>query len=180
MIESGQATSYLTSMLRGFKLEASDAMNVVDKLTKVDMAAATSAGDIAESLRQFAVSAQMSGVDIDQAIAMATTIMDVSQRDASSVGNALKTMIARYGNVKAGAFSSLSLENEGEDTGESLNDIEKVLNKIGISIRDSNLEFRDFDDVLEDIGDKWASLDTVSRGAVATALAGKKVLCQNI
>ena len=36
MIDSGQATEYLTSMLKGFKLEASDAMEVVDKLTKVD------------------------------------------------------------------------------------------------------------------------------------------------
>ena len=174
MIESGQATSYLTSMLKGFKLEASDAMSVVDKLTKVDMAAATSAGDIAESLRQFAVSAQMSGVDIDQAIAMATTIMDVSQRDASSVGNALKTMIARYGNVKAGKYSAMTTDGDEGDTGEALNDIEKVLSKVGIRMRETNLEFRDFDDILEELADKWSTIDDVSRNAIATALAGTR------
>ena len=37
MIEAGQATTYLTSMIKGFKLEAADAVNIVDKLTAVDM-----------------------------------------------------------------------------------------------------------------------------------------------
>ena len=152
MIDSGQATEYLTSMLKGFKLEASDAMEVVDKLTKVDMLAATSAGDIAASLQNFASTAQLSGVDIDEAIAMATTIMDVSQKGASTVGDALKTVLSRYGNVKPGVFSGMSLDSEGID--DSVNDIEKVLSKLGISIRESNLEFRDFSDVLEEIGEK--------------------------
>ena len=152
MIDSGQATEYLTSMLKGFKLEASDAMEVVDKLTKVDMLAATSAGDIAASLQNFASTAQLSGVDIDEAIAMATTIMDVSQKGASTVGDALKTVLSRYGNVKPGVFSGMSLDSEGID--DSVNDIEKVLSKLGISIRESNLEIRDFSDVLEEIGEK--------------------------
>ncbi len=154
-------------MLKGFKLEASDAMDVVSKLTKVDMEAATSAGSIAESLRQFATTAQLSGVDIDQAIAMATTIMDVSQKDASSVGHALNTMIARYGNVKAGAYTKANLGEESSDTTEKLNDIEKVLNKIGISMRTTSLEFRDFDEVLEDVAAKWQDLDNVSQNAIA-------------
>lgn len=173
MIESGQATEYLTSMLKGFKLEASDAMDVVDKLTKVDMEAAASAGDIAEALRNFATTAQLSGLDIDQSIAMATTIMDVSQKDASSVGNALKTMLSRFGNVKAGAFADLSLDETSED-GEALNDIETVLNKLGISMRDTNLEFREFDDVLEDIAAKWDLYDNVTQNAIATAMAGTR------
>ena len=172
MIDSGQATEYLTSMLKGFKLEASDAMEVVDKLTKVDMAAATSAGDIAASLQNFASTAQLSGVDIDEAIAMATTIMDVSQKGASTVGDALKTVLSRYGNVKPGVFSGMSLDSEGID--DSVNDIEKVLSKLGISIRESNLEFRDFSDVLEEIGEKWDSFDEVTQNAIATAMAGTR------
>ena len=33
MIDSGQATSYLISVLKGWKIEASEVMEVVDKLT---------------------------------------------------------------------------------------------------------------------------------------------------
>ena len=174
MIDSGKATSYLTSMLKGFKLEASDATTVVDKLTKVDMSAATSAGDIAEALRQFATTAQLSGVDLDESIAMATTIMDVSQKDASSTGNAIKTMLSRYGNVKAGTYSGMNITGDQNETTESLNDIDKVLKKLGISLRSSNLEFRDFDDVLDDIAAKWETLDSVSKNAIATAMAGTR------
>lgn len=165
----------VTSMLKGFKLEAVDAMSIVDKLTKVDMVAATSAGDIAESLRQFATTAQLSGVDLDQAIAMATTIMDVSQAGASTVGVALKSMLSRFGNVKAGAFTGLDLDSEtGEVGSESLNDLEKVLKKLGISMRDTNLQFRDFDDVLEDIASQWSLYDNVTKNAIATAAAGTR------
>ena len=174
MIDSGRATSYLTSMLKGFKLEASDATTVVDKLTKVDMSAATSAGDIAEALRQFATTAQLSGVDLDESIAMATTIMDVSQKDASSTGNAIKTMLSRFGNVKAGIYSGMNISGDQNEMTESLNDIEKVLKKLGISLRASNLEFREFDDVLDDIAAKWDMLDSVSKNAIATAMAGTR------
>ena len=174
MIDSGKATSYLTSMLKGFKLEAGDAVSIVDKLTKIDMSAATSAGDIAEALRQFATTAQLSGMDLNESIAMATTIMDVSQKDASSTGNAIKTMLSRFGNVKAGTYSGMNITGDQNETTESLNDIEKVLRKIGISLRSSNLEFREFDDVLDDIASKWDTLDSVSKNAIATAMAGTR------
>jgi hypothetical protein len=55
-----------------------------------------------------------------------------------------------------------------------LNDIDKVLKKLGISLRTSNLEFRDFDDVLDDIAAKWETLDSVSKNAIATAMAGTR------
>lgn len=174
MIDSGKATSYLTSMLKGFKLEASDATTIVDKLTKVDMSAATSAGDIAEALRQFATTAQLSGMDLNESIAMATTIMDVSQKDAASTGNAIKTILSRFGNVKAGTYSGMNITGDQNETTESLNDIDKVLSKLGISLRTSNLEFRDFDDVLDDIAAKWETLDSVSKNAIATAMAGTR------
>lgn len=174
MIDSGKATSYLTSMLKGFKLEAGDAVSIVDKLTKIDMSAATSAGDIAEALRQFATTAQLSGMDLNESIAMATTIMDVSQKDASSTGNAIKTILSRFGNVKAGTYSGMNITGDQNETTESLNDIEKVLRKIGISLRSSNLEFREFDDVLDDIASKWDTLDSVSKNAIATAMAGTR------
>jgi TP901 family phage tail tape measure protein len=56
-IESGQASQYMTSMLKGFKLEASEAMNVVDKLVALDKQYAVTAGGVAEALSRTAVSA---------------------------------------------------------------------------------------------------------------------------
>ena len=90
MISSEEATKDLTSSLKAFKIEAMDAMSVVDKLTALDINAATTAGEIANALQAFGVTASMSGLSIDQASAMAATIMDVSQTGASHAGNALK------------------------------------------------------------------------------------------
>jgi TP901 family phage tail tape measure protein len=152
-IESGQASQYMTSMLKGFKLEASDAMSVVDKLVALDKDYAVTAGGVAEALSRTAVSAQMAGVELDKIAAMVTVITDVSQKSADTVGESMKTLFARYGNVKAGVFEDLT-DSSGETT-ENINDIEKVLNSVGISIRSSSLDFREMDDVLEELAGKW-------------------------
>jgi hypothetical protein len=44
-------------MLKGFKLEASEAMSVVDKLVALDKQYAVTAGGVAEALSRTAVSA---------------------------------------------------------------------------------------------------------------------------
>ena len=172
MIEASQATEYLTSMIKGFKLEVSDAVDVVSKLTAVDMKAAVSASDIGAALQNVATTAQLAGVSLDETIAYASTIIETTQRDASSVGMALRTIMSRYGNVKAGAYTKMNLEASSDTDLENLNDIEKVLGKIGISIRSTNTEFRSFSDVLEELSDRWINLDNVSKNAIATAMAG--------
>lgn len=155
-------------------------MSVVDKLTAIDIKAATSAGEIATGLSQFASLAGLNGINIDQASAMVATIADVSQASGSTVGQALKTIISRYGAVKTGAYNQLDTEFDSEDTTGALNDVEKVLTKIGISVRDSNLQFRELDEVLEDLAEKWELLDNVSKNAIASAFAGRQALCLNI
>lgn len=145
-------------------------MDVVDKLTALDVKAATTAGEIATGLSEFANLADLSGISIDQAAAMVATIADVSQVSGSQAGNSIKMMLSRYGTVKSGKFDAMS----GDTDTEALNDVEKVLNKIGISMRGANNQFREFDDVLEDLSDKWQSLDNISKAAVATAVAGTR------
>jgi TP901 family phage tail tape measure protein len=171
-IESGQASQYMTSMLKGFKLEASEAMSVVDKLVALDKKYAVTAGGVAEALSRTAVSAQMAGVELDKIAAMVTVITDVSQKSADTVGESMKTLFARYGNVKSGVFEDLT-DSSGETT-ENINDIEKVLNSVGIRVRSSSLEFREMDDVLEELAGKWIGLTTVEKNAIATAMAGTR------
>lgn len=169
-MQADQATQVLTASLKGFKLEVSNAMDVVDKLTQMDQKAAVSAQGVSEALSLMANSARLAGLSINQAIAMVSTVGEVTQQSMSTVGNSMKTMLARFGNVKAGAFTSMS--EDGEDAAESINDTEKVLRTLGISIRTASGEMRDFDDVLADVAEKWNTLDTVSKNAVAGALGG--------
>lgn len=172
MIEAGQATTYLTSMIKGFKLEAADAVNIVDKLTAVDMEAAVSAGGIAAAMQNVATTAQMAGLSLDKTIGYISTIIETTQRDPSSVGMGMRTILARYGNVKAGVFTKMTGMESSDADLENINDIEKVLGKVGIRIRENAQEFRSFGDVIDELSLKWQKYDSVTKNAIATAMAG--------
>ena len=44
---------------------------------------------------------------------------------------------------------------------ENLNDIEKAVQTVGVQLRDTANNFRDFDEVLQEIADQWDSLSDV-------------------
>ncbi len=176
MISSADATSYLISVLKGWKLEANEIQGVVDRLSAVDMAAAISAGDLAEAMSRASNSAQMAGTTLDRYIAYLTTITDVTQKSAASVGESMKTVYARYQNIAAGKFvaaeSDIESENYNADEWANLNDVEKALGALGINIRDSVSSFRDFDDIMDEIASKWNTYTDVQKSGIATSLAG--------
>lgn len=176
MISSADATSYLISVLKGWKLEASEIQGVVDRLSAVDMAAAISAGDLAEAMSRASNSAQMAGTTLDRYIAYLTTITDVTQKSAASVGESMKTVYARYQNIAAGKFvaaeADIESENYNADEWANLNDVEKALGALGINIRASVSSFRDFDDIMDEIAGKWNTYTDVQKSGIATSLAG--------
>lgn len=166
LIDSAEATQYLTSAIKGYKVEINDAMSIADKLSAVDMAAAVSVGGLAEGMSKTANSARLAGVEMDTLLGYLAAVGEVTQQDMASIGNAFKTMFARYSNVK--------LNKLVDDDGESLNDYERILTRVGIRLRDNLGEFRDFADVLDDVQAKWSSLTEVEQSAIATALGATR------
>lgn len=166
-MESAEASTALTSSLKGYQLAASDAAGVVDKLTAVDMEAAASAGDIATAMAECANSARIAGVDMNTLIGYLTTVKEVTQDGSESVGTFAKTMFARMGNIKAGNL-------EDPETGENLSDVESALSSVGIKLRSANNQFRDFDDVLTEVAAGWNNYSNVQQHAIAVAFAGTR------
>ena len=166
LIDSAEATKYLTSAIKGYKVEIGDAMSVADKLSAVDMAAAVSVSGLAEGMSKTANSARLAGVEMDTLLGYLAAVGEVTQQDMASVGNAFKTMFARYSNVK--------LNKLVDDDGESLNDYERVLARVGIQLRDNLGSFKDFDDVLGEVQAKWSSLTEVEQSAIAAALGATR------
>lgn len=173
-MEDAEATEYLTSALKGYKVEAQDAMHVVDALSQVDIESASSVSDLAEAMQRSANVASTAGVDFERLIGYIGTIREVTQRSASVVGESLKTIFSRMGSVKAGTFLDEDLENEYEDVTTFANDVEKVLSKVGIKVRDTNHDFRDTQDILDDIAERWETFTDLEKNAVATAVAGTR------
>lgn len=165
-IESSQATELLTSTLNGYKKEANEAMHVVDAMSAVDLAAATSVEELAVALQSTANMARVNGVGFEQLLGMVGAVSEASRRSASVVGNSFKTIFSRLTNVAAGKMT--------DDLGEPLNDVEQVFNGLNIELRDSSGEFRNMYDVISELANKWTKLDNVEQNWVATSVAGTR------
>lgn len=166
-IDTADASEYLTSALRGYKLEAEDAMHVVDALSQVDIESASSVADLAEAMQRSANTASVAGVEFEKLIGYIATVKEVTQQSASVIGNAMKTIFSRMGSVKAGVFLDEDLETEYEDIDTFINDVEKVLSKVGIRVRDTNKQFRDAQDIIDDVAKQWKNYSDLEKNAIS-------------
>lgn len=164
-LSSSDASEILTATLNGYQMAADQASRVNDILTSIDLESASGADSIGKALMKVASQANNAGVSLEKTSAIIATIKDVTQDSDESIGTAMKSILSRMNQIRAGKFVD-------SETGESLNDTEKVLKKIGISMRDSNDQFKDSESILDDVANKWNTLDSNSKKATATAMAG--------
>lgn len=101
-INSADAAKALTSSMKGYNVSVEDSIGIIDKFTAVDREAAVSAGYIATALAETATSARLAGVDLNKVTGYIAAIGETTQDGAESVGNFVKTLFARMGNIKAG------------------------------------------------------------------------------
>ncbi len=180
-LESAEATQYLTSAMKGYKVEVEDVISIVDKLTAVDLVSATEAGGLAEAMSRTAASAYIAEVSMDKLLGYLAATGEVTQKSMTSIGESYKTIFTRMGDIKSGKLQFI----DEDGTAESLSDVETILNNLGIKLRDSNNEFRNFGDVLDEVGAAWDDYSTVQKAAISKAFAGTrqsenfKVLMEN-
>ena len=167
-ISSEDSTQYLTAALKGYQMSTDMAMDVVDKISTVDMASATSVNGLAEGMSKVASAARLVNVDFDTLLGYLAAIGETTQQDMGSVGNALNTIFARMRNIKLGR-----LKDYQDETGEDLSNVETVLKGEGINLRDSSGQFRNFKTVLDETAAEWKNFSKVSQSAIAQAFAGK-------
>ena len=167
MIESGKAAEYLISAMKGYKISADDSISITDKLVSADMVAAISAKGLAEAMSKCANIADSSGTSMDRLIGYVATVGEVTQKSMSEVGNSFQSIYSRMNNIKINRWVD-------DESGESLSDTETVLDKLGIKLRDTENTYRDFDDVLDDIGNRWDKFTQVEKNAISVAIAGSR------
>ena len=167
-LEQAQSTEYLTSIINGYGLSLEEVMPTIDKLVALDNAYATSVGEVAAALQRTANSAQQVGVPLDNVAAMITTVSSVTRKSAESIGESFKTIFSRMRDVK--------LNKDIDEAGESISDVEMILARFDIKLRDSSHQFRNMNDVLDDTMKKWVELGeagkTVDQSTIAKAFAG--------
>lgn len=165
MIKSADAAVYLISSLKGYQVAAEDSLDIVSKLTSVDLEAAVSAGGLSEAISKCADIANASGISMDRLIGYTATVGETTQKSMSEVGDSFQSLLSRVNNIRPGRLVD-------DETGESLSDTEAVLDKLGIKLRDTENTYRSFDEVLDEVGSRWESFTKTDQNALSAAIAG--------
>ena len=165
-ISVGDSINYLTTALNGFKLSAEEARKVSDKFAAVASASASGYNEIAIALSKVASQANLAGRSIDYTTALLTTGLEVTREAPETMGTALKTIVARRREI---SDYGKTLEDDVD-----LNNVQTQLSYIGIQLTNQQGELRSTQDVLDELGKKWATLNSNQQAAVAKALAGTR------
>lgn len=165
-LSSEDATKTITAAMKSYNLDEAEVMNFVDQISAIDMASATDVGGLATAFNEVAANARQAGVETQELLSYAAVIGETTQEGMASVGTSLNAIFARMGNIKLARLKDY--ENNGED----LSNVETVLRGVGISLRSSTNEFRDFDEVLAETASRWNSFSGVQKRAVSQAFAG--------
>ena len=163
-MDSATSAQLLTSSINGYGIAAKDAMSVVDKMSAIDVNAATSTEDLAVAMAQTASGAKIAGVSMDELLSYVATISDVTQASGDTIGVSLKTMFARINSVKLGSLT--------DDEGQDISRVETVLKQYGITLRDTNGTARETGDILDELSTKWDSLTGLEKSEIAMQMAG--------
>ena len=174
-----EATEALISSLQAFGYEASNSIEIVDKLNIVGNNFAISSDGIASGLQRSASTLVAAGNSLEQSIAMLAAGNKVIQ-DPETLGNALKVLSMRIRGVKS------DLEDAGEETDGMIENTSKLRDKVkaltnvngngGVDILTESGAFRSTYDILLDIAKVWDQIneaDPQNQAALLEILAGK-------
>lgn len=173
-MDYAEATDAMTVAINAFKLEASDASRVVDVYSQLAARAAVDQNELANAMSKVASMAASVGMSLETTSAFLTKIIESTRESAETSGTALKTVLARFGEVKklidTGKTEGTTDEGEAVD----VNKIDTALKTIGVRLTDEQGQMRALDQVLIETAQKWDSLDSMTQRYLATMAAGSR------
>lgn len=165
-ISGEESINLLTNAMNGFQLAADQAMEVSDKFAALAASAATDYEELATALSKVAAQANLAGLSMDFTLGLLTKGIETTREAPETIGTALKTVLSR--------MRELTDYGKTLEDGLDVNRVDKALQNVGISLMDTNGQFRDMESVLTDVGMKWDQLNTNQQANIAVALAGTR------
>lgn len=165
------SSEYLTAIWNNFAKGSKNLEYFADVIVALGAATASSSQEIATGLNKFAATAETVGLSYEYATAALATVTATTRQSADVVGTAFRTLFARIQDLELGKTL---------DDGTTLGKYAKAIDAIGVSIKDSNGELRNMDDVLSDIGERWSTLNKDEQVALAQGVAGIRQYTQFI
>ena len=175
-MDATDATTAMTAALRGFNMEVNElnAQRVNDVYSELAAITAADTNQIATAMSKTASIASSANMEFETTAALLAQIIETTQEAPETAGTAMKTIIARFTEVK-------ELFNEGmltgkDDEGEeiNINKIDKALRSVGISLKDFLNGSKGMDDIFLELASKWGDLDLATQRYIATMAAGSR------
>ena len=171
-INIDQANEYLISTLRGFKLEAKDAMDIIDSINEVANNEPISSAGIGEALQRSAAAFNVANTSLQESIALVTSTNSVLQ-SPEKVGSMWTTVSARIRGAKT-ELEDAGLETDGMvESTSKLQSLIKGMTGFDI-LEDDQKTFKSIYDIIIGIGEEFQNLSGVDQAALLEALAGKR------
>ena len=169
-LDYATTTDYMTTALRGFKMEMTDAARVVDVYSNLAAHTAVSQEELAVAMSKTASSMESVGATFEEASAMIGTMVAVTRESATNIGSAMKSIASRYGELTKDPTKLVDEEGEAM----AFNKVDAALQSVGISMKTVDGQFREFTDVIVELGEKWSELDSTQQRYIATQFAGNR------
>lgn len=175
-IDAADATDYMTAALRGFNMEINEvsAQRVNDVYSKLAAETASDTEELSIAMSKTASIAANANMEFENTAAFLAQIIETTREAPETAGTAMKTIIARFSEVKS-LFSQgqlLGTDEEGEEI--NINKIDTALQNVGISLKDFLNGSIGLDDVLLQLASKWDTLDLATQRYIATTAAGSR------
>ena len=171
-MDYADATDKMTAALRGFNMELNEtsAQRVNDVYSELAAITAADTNEIATAMTKTASIADSANMEFETTAAFLSQIIETTRESAETAGTAMKTVVARFQELKKDPAEIGEVDGEIVDA----NKIETALRTINVALRDTSGQFRDLDDVFLEIASKWNTLDTNTQRYIATMAAGSR------
>lgn len=165
------ATSQMTAALRAFHMEMNQGEHITDVYAELAAKAAADVNGIAEAMSKTASIANSAGMSFENTAAFLTQMIETTQEAPENIGTAMKTVIARFTELKENVAGTADSEFDDLD----YNKVDKALKSVGVQLKDSSGQFRNLDEVFLELSSKWNTMSRNSQRYVATIAAGSRL-----
>ena len=168
------ATDAMTVAINAFNLKAEESIKITDIYSNLAAKAAVDQSELANAMSKVASMAASVGMSLETTSTFLTQIIETTREAPETAGTALKTVLARFGEVKKliDTGKSTGTTDEGEEV--DVNKIDTALKTVGVRLTDTNGQMRALDKVIIELAEKWNSLDSMTQRYLATMAAGSR------
>lgn len=175
-MDAADATDAMTAALRGFNMELNEtsAQKVNDVYSELAAISAADTQEISTAMSKVASLAHNVNMEFETTASFLTQGIEATREAPETIGTALKTIIARFAEVKSlytkGQLSGTDEEGETID----VNKVQTALRSAGISMNAFLKGEEGLDQVLLRLSERWGDLDILTQRYIATMASGSR------